>query len=114
MSGLTPELEANDVFVPPLLLPFLPDGGWLDSPTYYVSLKDSTGIERALSAYVIGPNGHGYRIKQSVRWGVGDPADPDTERIPDTLESVVHDFGPLDASALREALAADYPGLCRG
>ncbi|MEB3023381.1 MULTISPECIES: hypothetical protein [Mycolicibacter] len=103
----------NDVYVPLATLPFLPNGGTVSHfrDYAYISLADENGIERALQAYFIGPNGHGYRVSQSVSYSGGNPEHPDTERIPETLDGQVDDLGPLNGTQLDALIRSGFPGL---
>lgn len=109
----------SDVYLPPLLLPFSPDrGATLDSTMVsayrYFSFCDAAGVERRLTAYFIGPDGRGYEITQSVGYGPGDPLDPSTERIPDSLETAVFDLGVITGADLLALLRNRYPHLSIG
>ncbi|BBY54025.1 hypothetical protein H7J07_05315 [Mycobacterium koreense] len=106
---------SDDVYLPPGMVDFLPRGGTVDHSRghHYVSLRDDGGVERALAAYFIGPDGHGYRVRQSVTYGDGNPVDPDTERIPETLDSEVIDLGEMNADQLASVMASDCPQLRR-
>lgn len=107
----------NDIYLPQATLLFLPAGGFVggDLPGYtYISLVDAAGVERALAAYFVGPDGHGYRVRQAVMYGPGDPLDPETERIPDTLDSEVTDLGNLNTRQLTTIINTNHPRLSPG
>lgn len=108
---------ANDVYVPPATLPWLPRGGWLsltaEQVYRYISLCDEDHIERALEAWVIDPDGGAWRVRQGVEYGEGDPADSSTERIPQSLESEVDSLGPLRLDELDELIYDTHPDLRR-